>query len=103
MLSACGVQPRIISILCESSDLSALDRFRRDGKTAIVTGGNGWVGYAILQGFAAVGANVVITNRDAQSGQQAATELTEETGVDRRAVPTEVADPDDVQDLSDAV
>lgn len=81
--------------------MSVLDRFRLDGKTAIVTGGNRGIGYAISQGFAEVGANVVIANRDPQSGQHAAKELTEETGVDTLAVPTDVTDPDDVQDLVD--
>ena len=45
--------------------MSILDRFRLDGQTTIVTGGNRGIGRAIAEGFADVGANVVIANRDA--------------------------------------
>ena len=48
------------------------DKFRLDGRTAVVTGGNRGIGNAIARGMAEASADVVIANRDAESGQEAA-------------------------------
>lgn len=45
------------------------------GKTAVITGGNSGIGYATAKKFKALGANVVITGRNAQALDKAATEL----------------------------
>lgn len=79
--------------------MSVIDRYRLDGDTAIVTGGNRGIGYAISEGFAEVGANVVVANRDAESGEQAAAEIAETTGADTLAVPTDVRDTESVQEM----
>ena len=81
--------------------MSVLDRFRLEGDTAIVTGGNRGIGYAISEAFAELGANVAIGNRDAESGENAATEIAANTGAETLAVPTDVTDPDEVQELVD--
>lgn len=52
------------------SDL--LDQFDLTGRTAIVTGGSRGIGRAIAQGFAALGANVVIAGRKADACDSAA-------------------------------
>jgi NAD(P)-dependent dehydrogenase (short-subunit alcohol dehydrogenase family) len=72
--------------------MALLDRFRLDGKTAIVTGGSRGIGYAIAEGLADVGANVVVANRDAEDGRRAAADIAEATGADTLAVPTDVTD-----------
>jgi len=77
--------------------MAVLDRFRLDGQTAIVTGGNRGIGRAIATGLAEVGANVVIANRSAESGREAADEIAAETGVETLAVQTDVTDEDDVE------
>lgn len=46
-----------------------------EGKVAIVTGGSRGIGKAIAAAFAAEGANVMITSRDADVGSQAAAEI----------------------------
>lgn len=79
--------------------MSVIDRYRLDGDTAIVTGGNRGIGYAISEGFAEVGANVVVANRDAESGEQAAAKIAETTGADTLAVPTDVRDTASVQEM----
>lgn len=79
--------------------MSLFDRFRLDGQTAIVTGGNRGIGYAIAEGLGEAGANLVIANRDREAGQEAAAELADATGVETLAVPTDVSDEGDVKNM----
>ena len=79
--------------------MSVLDRFRLDGETAVVTGGNRGIGYAIAGGLAEVGATVVVANRDAEAGRAAATDIAEATGADTLAVPADVTDEAAVEAL----
>jgi len=79
--------------------MSVLDRFRLDGDTAIVTGGNRGIGKAIATGMAEVGANVVIANRTPESGQEAAAEIAEQTGSETVALTADVTDEAEVQTL----
>jgi NAD(P)-dependent dehydrogenase (short-subunit alcohol dehydrogenase family) len=79
--------------------MSVLDRFRLDGDTAIVTGGNRGIGKAIATGMAEVGANVVIANRTPESGQEAAAEIAEQTGSETVAITADVTDEAEVQAL----
>ncbi|WP_276254480.1 SDR family NAD(P)-dependent oxidoreductase [Halomontanus rarus] len=82
--------------------MSVLDRFRLDGETAIVTGGDRGIGKAIATGLADVGANVVVANRNAAAGETAATEIADETGAATLAVPTDVTDEAAVEGLLEA-
>lgn len=68
-----------------------MELFDLSGKVAIVTGGNQGIGLAIARGLAAAGAAVVIANRRAAEGQQAAESLQKE-GLNAVAVPTDVSD-----------
>lgn len=79
--------------------MSTLDRFRFDGQTSIVTGGNRGIGRGISEALAEAGADVVIANRDADAGKRAATEIAEDTGVETAAIPTDVTDEDEVAAL----
>ena len=79
--------------------MSLFDRFRLDGDVAVVTGGNRGIGRAIASGLAEAGAEVVIANRDAESGQEAAAEIAEETDAETLAVPTDVTNEDDVREM----
>jgi 2-deoxy-D-gluconate 3-dehydrogenase len=54
------------------SENDPLAGFRLDGKVALVTGGNGGLGQAIARGLRAVGAEVMVTGRDAAKNREAA-------------------------------
>ncbi|MFC6864285.1 SDR family NAD(P)-dependent oxidoreductase [Halomicroarcula sp. GCM10025817] len=82
--------------------MSVLDRFDLTGETAIVTGGNRGIGYAIAEGLAEAGANIVVANRDAESGRDAAATLADETSAETRAVATDVTDEAAVEALVEA-
>lgn len=82
--------------------MTILDRFRLNGRTAIVTGGNRGIGRAIAHGLAEVGADVVIANRTAEEGQAVADEIETATDSAAMAVPTDISEEEEVQRLVDA-
>lgn len=72
--------------------MSVLDKFRMDGKVAVVTGASSGLGVYFARAFAEAGADVVLAARRVEKLTQAA-ELV--TGTGRAALPvaTDVADP----------
>lgn len=75
-----------------------MEIFDLSGKTAIVTGGNQGIGFAIARGLAKAGATVVIANRRAAEGQSAAESLRKE-GFNAVAIPTDVSSMSSVTSL----
>jgi NAD(P)-dependent dehydrogenase (short-subunit alcohol dehydrogenase family) len=55
--------------------MTVLDRFRLDGKVAVVTGGNRGLGHAFVRALREAGARVAIAARDQERSEQAAREL----------------------------
>ncbi|QZS52417.1 SDR family oxidoreductase (plasmid) [Rhodococcus opacus] len=81
--------------------MSVLDKFRLDGRVAIVTGASSGLGVAFAQALAEAGADIVLAARRVDKlGDTAA--LVRATG--RRALPvaTDIADPDQCAALVDA-
>jgi NAD(P)-dependent dehydrogenase (short-subunit alcohol dehydrogenase family) len=64
--------------------MTVLDRFRLDGKVAVVTGGNRGLGYAFATALREAGARVVIAARDESRSEHVAREL------DATAITTDV-------------
>ena len=68
-----------------------MNLFDLSGRVAIVTGGNGGIGYAIADGLAQAGAAVAITGRNAAKGEAAAEQL-RRAGAKALFVESDVAD-----------
>jgi NAD(P)-dependent dehydrogenase (short-subunit alcohol dehydrogenase family) len=83
--------------------MTVIDRFRLDGQTAIVTGGNRGIGREIAQALAEAGADVVVANRNAESGEEAAAAIAESTDAETLAVETDVADEASVKAMVETV
>ncbi|GAA0355770.1 glucose 1-dehydrogenase [Microbispora corallina] len=78
-----------------------LDRFRLDGKVAVVTGASSGLGVAFARGLAEAGADVAIGARRAE-GLERTRRLVEEAGGRCVAVPTDVTAPEDCSALVEA-
>src|SRR5689334_25402177 len=68
-----------------------LDRFRMDGRVAIVTGASAGIGFGSALALAEAGAGVVLASRTADTLEGAAAEV-RKTGAKALAVPTDVND-----------
>lgn len=81
--------------------MSVLDSFRLDGKVVIVTGASSGLGVSFARGFAEAGADLVLGARRVEK-MTATAALVEDAG--RRAYlrKTDVADPEQCQQLVDA-
>lgn len=81
--------------------MSVLDKFRLDGRVAIVTGASSGLGVAFAQALAEAGADIVLAARRVDKLDDTAA-LVRATG--RRALPvaTDIADPDQCAALVDA-
>ena len=70
--------------------------FDLSGKVAIVTGGNGGIGYGMARGLAQAGANIIIAARRPEKNAQAVAAL-QETGAKALSVVTDVQNESSVQ------
>src|SRR5215469_16239883 len=61
-----------------------LDRFKLDGRVALITGGNRGLGFVMARALAEAGADVVVTGRKIGKAQESAAAIAEATG--RRAI-----------------
>ena len=57
--------------------MNVLDRFRLDGRKAVITGGSRGLGFEMARAMAEAGAEVVLASRDLSSAQQSPPQLTD--------------------------
>ncbi len=72
--------------------MSVLDRFRLDGRVALVTGGSKGLGEAMARGFAEAGAKVAITSRHADECEETAHRVADATDGEVLALQGDVTD-----------
>lgn len=72
--------------------MGVLDRFRIDGKVALVTGGARGLGRIFVEALAEAGASVVLTARGLDAAATAAAEIHNEKGCEALGVALEVTD-----------
>ncbi len=77
--------------------------FALRGKVAVVTGGSEGIGFAIAEGLAAEGVNVVLCARDEEKVQTAANTITEKYSVRAIGVRTDVSKAEDIKHLATTV
>ncbi|MEM7015962.1 MAG: SDR family NAD(P)-dependent oxidoreductase [Pseudomonadota bacterium] len=75
-----------------------MSNFKLDGKTAIITGGAGGLGVAMVEAYAAAGANVVVTSRNQTNIEQVAQSITDK-GQSALAIPVDITDDASVDAL----
>ena len=73
--------------------------FKLLDRVAVVTGAGHGIGKAIALAFAAEGAKVIVADVNAPAGEETAAEI-RQLGRESLAVPTDVADPESVNELS---
>ena len=81
--------------------MAILDRFRLDDRVAVVTGASSGLGVAFARAFAEAGADVVLAARRPDRLQQTAASV-RAAGRSALCVPTDIADPAQVQHMVEA-
>lgn len=83
--------------------MGILDRMSLKGKKIYVTGGAQGLGKAMATGVAEAGADVAIVDINGDKAQQAAAEIAKSTGQKVISVKADVTNPEQVQNMVDAV
>jgi 2-deoxy-D-gluconate 3-dehydrogenase len=76
--------------------------FELAGKVAVVTGGNGGIGFGMAEGLAQAGANIAVVGRNREKSAAAAQAL-EKLGVQAVPIETDVTDESQIGAMVDAV
>src|SRR4051794_34799983 len=82
--------------------MSVFDRFRLDGRRALITGGSRGLGFAMARALGQAGAELVIAGSDEGHLQTACAALAGE-GLSVRSVQADLSRPDEAERLCDAV
>lgn len=85
-----------------SSNKSILDRFRLDGRVALVTGGGSGIGRGFAHALAEAGAKVAIVDMSTTAAETVADELTK-IGAESIAITTDVTQIEEVHQMVDTI
>ena len=83
--------------------MGILEKFRLDGKKALVTGGARGIGFCIAQALAEAGADTAVVDMDESTAKTAAEKIAAETGRKIIAVKADVTKKPEVDAMIDAV
>lgn len=75
-----------------------LDKFKLDGKVAIVTGGNGGIGRGIVHSLADAGANIAVAARNENKTEKVVAEV-KEMGREAIGIKTDVLKQEDIDNM----
>jgi NAD(P)-dependent dehydrogenase (short-subunit alcohol dehydrogenase family) len=79
---------------------SVMDRFRLDGKVALITGGARGLGRTMATALAEAGASIALAGRSKETCQQAADEISRDTGRTVRGFAADVTRIADIEQLA---
>ncbi len=82
--------------------LPGIKQFDLSGKAAIITGGSKGLGLAMAAGLASAGAKVMLVNRNAEEGTQAARELSQEFGTEAISFPADITNLGETEAMAKA-
>lgn len=82
--------------------LPGINQFNLQGRSAIVTGGSKGLGFAMAAGLASAGANLLLVNRNAEEGTQAAEELSQDFGIQAVSFPADITNIDQTEAMAKA-
>jgi NAD(P)-dependent dehydrogenase (short-subunit alcohol dehydrogenase family) len=77
--------------------MAAIDLFRLDNRTAIITGGSKGLGQSMGEALASAGANVLLTSRNQSEVESAADRISQEYGRKAIGLKADVVDASEVQ------
>jgi NAD(P)-dependent dehydrogenase (short-subunit alcohol dehydrogenase family) len=87
--------------MADLPEASVIEKFRLDGRTALITGGGRGIGRTIALVYAGAGANVIVVSRTEEQVRQVQTEI-ESLGVRGGAIVADVSDSDDVRRMAES-
>lgn len=79
---------------------SVLDRFRLDGRVALITGGARGLGKVISEALASAGARVALTSRKAEDAEVQAESIRSSMGTEAIGMAVDVTSPGDVEAMT---
>lgn len=83
--------------------VSVKDMFRLDGKTVVITGGGGGIGSALAHGFAEMGADLAVLDRDETNAEKVAMNLKRKYKAKVSVMKVDVCSPRDIERAVDSV
>lgn len=86
----------------ELEKLPGISQFSLHGKTALITGGSKGLGLAMAAGLMSAGARVMLVNRNADEGAQAAQYLSDTYGTTATAFTADVTQPEQADAMAEA-
>ncbi len=82
---------------------NVLDRFRLDGKVALVTGGSRGLGYVIAEALSSAGATVALSSRTQEPAERSANSIAVSTGREVVGIAADVTDSRHVESMIERV